>query len=175
VQAAQPVLIQEKRGTIVTHVLDERGVVMSCPACGRNNRLAYTSLDKRTRCGHCRATIPPPAVPLEARSAAAFDAAAAASALPLVVDFWAPWCGPCRMVAPELEKVARANAGRWLVVKVNTDEQAELGARYRIRSIPTLAVVHRGRELARESGVRPAPEIERFVAAAEGNSARRAS
>ena len=70
------------------------------------------------------------------------------------------------MVAPELDKVARSNAGRWLIVKVNTDEQEELGARYRIQSIPTLAVVHRGRELARVSGVRPAAEIERLVAEA---------
>jgi thioredoxin 2 len=79
------------------------------------------------------------------------------------------------MVAPELERVARAQAGHWLVVKVNTDEQEELGARYRIRSIPTLAVVHRGRELAREAGVRPAAEIERLAAAALVNETRRAS
>lgn len=157
------------------HALDERGVVVSCPSCGRGNRLAYATLDKPTRCGHCKAPIPPPSAPIEATSAAAFDAAAAASALPLVVDFWAPWCGPCRMVAPELEKVARAHAGRWLVVKVNTDEQDELGARYRVRSIPTLAVVHQGRELARESGARPAPDIERFVAAATADRASRAS
>jgi thioredoxin 2 len=157
------------------HVLDERGVVVSCPACGRGNRLAYASLDKQTRCGQCRTALAPPAFPVEAPSSAAFDAAAAQSALPLIVDFWAPWCGPCRMVAPELERVARANAGRWLVVKVNTDEQQELGARFRVRSIPTLAVVFRGRELAREAGVRPANEIERLAAAALVNEGRRAS
>jgi thioredoxin 2 len=156
-------------------VLDERGVVVSCPSCGRGNRLAYATLDKQTRCGHCKNAVTPPAVPVDVPTAAAFDAAAQTSALPLVVDFWAPWCGPCRMVAPELEKVAKAEAGRWLVLKVNTDEQEELGTRYRIRSIPTLAVIHQGRELARESGVRPAPEIERFVAAAVATQGRRAS
>jgi thioredoxin 2 len=156
-------------------VLDERGVVVACGACGRGNRLSYTTLDKQTRCGHCKTMLAAPAAPVDVPSAAAFEAAAQSSVLPLVVDFWAPWCGPCRMVAPELEKVARAQAGRWLVVKVNTDEQEELGARYRIRSIPTLAVVHQGRELARESGVRPAPEIERFVAAALATHTRRAS
>ena len=155
--------------------LDERGVVVPCGTCGRSNRLAYATLDKQTRCGQCGMTLAPPAHPVEVPSTTAFDAAATHSALPLIVDFWAPWCGPCRMVAPELERVARANAGHWLVVKVNTDEQQELGARYRIRSIPTLAVVHGGRELARESGVRPAPEIERFAAAALVNRGRRAS
>jgi thioredoxin 2 len=155
--------------------LDDRGVLIACPACGKGNRLAYASLGKQARCGHCKAPIPSPGVPIEARSTAAFDAAAAASALPLVVDFWAPWCGPCRMVAPELEKVARSHAGRWLVVKVNTDELSDLGARYRIMSIPTLAVVHRGRERARVSGVRPAAEIERFVNETTMNETRRAS
>jgi thioredoxin 2 len=143
--------------------LDDRGIVVNCPSCGRSNRLLYDALDKQSRCGGCKATLALPSVPINVGSTAAFDAAATSSALPLVVDFWAPWCGPCRMVAPELEKVARANAGRWLVLKVNTDEQEELGARYRIRSIPTLAVIHGGRELARLSGARPASEIERFV------------
>ena len=156
-------------------VLDERGVVVNCTSCGRGNRLAYATLDKQTRCGHCKTMLTPPAAPVEVSSTAAFDAAAQTSALPLVVDFWAPWCGPCRMVAPELEKVARAQAGRWLVVKVNTDEQEELGARYRIRSIPTLAVVYQGRELAREAGVRPAAEIEQFVGDTLATQSRRAS
>ena len=150
----------------MAYALDDRGVVVTCAACGRGNRLAYAALDKRTRCGHCKAPIAPPAAPIDAPTTAAFDAAARDSALPLVVDFWAPWCGPCKMVAPELEQVARANAGRWLIVKVNTDEQNELGARYRIKSIPTLAVVHHGRELTRTAGVRPAADIERFVAEA---------
>jgi thioredoxin 2 len=156
-------------------VLDERGVVMTCPSCGRRNRLAYAALDKPTRCGQCKTPLSPPAVPIDVPGTAAFDAAAAQSVLPLIVDFWAPWCGPCRMVAPELERVARAHAGHWLVVKVNTDEQQELGARYRIRSIPTLAVVYRGRELTRDAGVRPAAEIEALASAALVNETRRAS
>ena len=82
---------------------------------------------------------------------------------PVVVDFWAPWCGPCRMVAPELERVARSNAGKYLVVKVNTDAMPELGERFRIRSIPTMAVFEGGREVARTAGARPAADIEAFV------------
>ena len=83
--------------------------------------------------------------------------------MPVVVDFWAPWCGPCRMVAPELKKVAARQAGRALVVKVNTDELSDLGDRAGIRSIPTLAVFAGGREVSRTTGARPAEEIERFV------------
>jgi thioredoxin 2 len=145
--------------------MDERGVLLTCATCGKTARLAHTTLGRPARCGHCKSALHALDAPVEAPTATAFDAAAAASALPLVVDFWAPWCGPCRMVAPELEKLARAHAGEWLVVKVNTDDLQDIGARYRIRSIPTLAVVLDGRELARTSGVQPVAEIERFVAA----------
>jgi thioredoxin 2 len=155
--------------------LDDRGVVVSCASCGRTNRLLYCALDKQTRCGHCKAPLTAPSSPIPVPSTAAFDAAVAGSARPLVVDFWAPWCGPCRMVAPELEKVARANAGRWLVLKVNSDEQDELGVRYRIRSIPTLTVFDGGREVARLAGARPASEIEQFVRDSISASTRRAS
>jgi thioredoxin 2 len=85
------------------------------------------------------------------------------SALPMLVDFWAPWCGPCKMVAPELERVARSNAGRYLVLKVNTDVLEDVAARFRIRSIPTLALLADGREIERIAGARPAAEIESFA------------
>jgi thioredoxin 2 len=146
--------------------LDDRGVLVSCPSCGKRNRLGYVSLGKTTRCGNCKAEIPAPTAPAQAATAAEFDAALRDSALPLVVDFWAPWCGPCRMVAPELEKLARTHAGEWLIVKVNTDAVPELGDRYRIRSIPTMAVMHHGQELARTAGAMPAAQIEAFVAQA---------
>jgi thioredoxin 2 len=143
--------------------LDERGVLVTCPKCGRPNRVTWAALGRTIRCGHCKAEIPRIAAPVQAPTAAAFDAALRDSPLPLIVDFWAPWCGPCRMVAPELEKLARTHAGEWLIVKVNTDEVEELGARFRIQSIPTLAVMHRGAVKGRVSGARPAPEIESFV------------
>jgi len=156
-------------------VLDERGVIAPCPSCGTANRLAYGAVDKRTRCARCKAMLPPPDAPFDAPSSAAFEAAASTSAIPLIVDFWAAWCGPCRMVAPELEKVAKAHAGEWLVVKVDTDQLTDIAAKYRIQSLPTLAVIDGGRELARVAGVRPAPEIERFVAGAMAGQSRRAS
>ena len=83
---------------------------------------------------------------------------------PVVVDFWAEWCAPCRMMAPELETAARNMAGRALVIKVNTDGIPELGERFRILSIPTLALFRGGKEVSRFSGVRPAADIEALVA-----------
>src|SRR5687768_14448716 len=141
--------------------MDERGVIVTCAGCGRRNRVPFSA--KETRCAGCKAALPPAAEPIEAPDSQAFDALVAESPLPIIVDFWAPWCGPCRMVAPEIARVAANNAGRYLVIKVNTDELADLGERYRIRSIPTMAVFNGGREVTRTAGARPAADIEAFV------------
>jgi thiol-disulfide isomerase/thioredoxin len=101
---------------------DDRGIVRACPQCGQRNRLIYERLGSVFRCSKCRTEIPPPAEPVEVPGAAKFDSLIARSALPVLVDVWAPWCGHCKMVAPELAKVAADGAGRWLVAKVNTDE-----------------------------------------------------
>jgi thioredoxin 2 len=85
------------------------------------------------------------------------------AALPIVVDYWAEWCGPCRMVAPEISKIAAQNAGRLLVTKVDTEQLSELATRYQIQSIPMMAVFHRGREKARTVGARPARDIQAFI------------
>jgi thioredoxin 2 len=145
---------------MATGQMDERGIILACPSCGQRNRIAF---GHRGKCRKCGAGLPDSAAPIEVPSVESFDALVRASKLPVVVDFWAPWCGPCRMVAPELEKVAAANAGRYIVVKVNTDALPELGDRFTIRSIPTMAVFADGREVARTSGARPAGDIEAFV------------
>jgi len=143
---------------------DERGVIVECPGCHQKNRLAYDRLPEKTQCGKCKTELPRVGSPVEVGTAAEFDRLISSSAIPVVVDFWAPWCGPCRMVAPEIEKVAARQAGQLLVAKVNTDAVAGVGDRLGIRSIPTMAVFKGGREIARTSGARPASDIEAFVA-----------
>ncbi|HMD34660.1 MAG TPA: thioredoxin [Vicinamibacterales bacterium] len=140
--------------------LDDRGIVTTCPACGQRNRFLYERLDHTVRCGKCKTALAPPAEPIEIGSSAEFDRLIARASVPVLVDYWAPWCGPCRMVAPEVKKVAAHRAGRALVVKVNTDVLADLGQRFGVRSIPTLAIFADGREVTRSAGARPAAEIE---------------
>jgi thioredoxin 2 len=146
--------------------LDERGFIIGCLSCAQRNRVAFST--REARCGRCKSALTPPSQPIEVPDARAFDALVRDARQPVVVDFWAPWCGPCRMVAPELTRVAASNAGRFIVVKVNTDALPDLGERFRIQSIPTMAVFAGGREVARTSGAMPAPQIESFVNGAVG-------
>lgn len=150
-------------GSMATLELDDRGLVVPCGSCGQKNRLTYQRLSAPVRCARCKTSIDPPAVPIDIHASGDFDRLVASASLPVVVDYWALWCGPCRMVAPELEKVAARQAGRVLVVKVNTDELSDLGQRFGVRSIPTMAVFSGGKEVARTSGARPAADIEAFI------------
>lgn len=143
--------------------LDRNGVLMSCPSCQTTNRLKYAALEKEAKCGKCQAVLPFPTTPIDVPNTELFDAAIADASVPIVVDFWAAWCGPCRMVAPEIAKVASNLAGRALVLKVDTDANQELSGRFGIRSIPTIGIFQNGREVTRVSGVRPAAAIEAMV------------
>ena len=134
-----------------------------CPSCGKQNRLAFDRLGQPTRCGHCHVDLDAPGEPVVVGSSGQFDALVQRSRLPVLVDFWAAWCGPCRMVAPQVELVARRNRGRLLVAKVDTEALSDLAARMGITSLPTLAVFVGGREAARTAGAMAADRIEAFV------------
>ena len=143
--------------------LDERGLVVVCPSCGQRNRLPYERLAQPPRCAQCATPLRLPAVPIEIADEDSFAALSGRSALPLLVDFWAPWCGPCKMVAPEIARVAAEAHGRWLVAKVNTEELPELARQHRVSAIPLLVLFRQGREVARQAGALPAAAIRQFV------------
>ena len=142
---------------------DDRGVLVKCPSCGQTNRLGYQNLSRTIRCASCHTTLSAPGAPVDVASAPAFDALVAQSPLPILVDFWAPWCGPCHMMAPEVEKLARQTSVTALIVKGDTDAGPELGERFGIRSIPTVAVFKNGQVVARESGARPAADLQALL------------
>lgn len=142
---------------------DASGVVIACSSCGQRNRMPYARLGHAGTCGKCGTVLPPMDAPVTITATEHFDALTSASSLPVLVDFWATWCPPCRAVAPELERVARNQAGRLLIVKVSTEQLPGLSARFGIQSIPTLAVFTSGREAGRTAGAMPAASIEAFV------------
>jgi thioredoxin 2 len=148
--------------------IDAEGILSVCPQCGQKNRTPFMHVDQRGRCGKCKAPLPALSSPIEIDTREHFEALIGNCSVPVLVDFWAPWCGPCRTVAPEMEKVAVAGAGHLVVVKVNTENLPLLSSRFEIRSIPTMMVFLHGREMGRTEGARPAAAIRDFVTQAVG-------
>jgi thioredoxin 2 len=130
-----------------------------CAACGAENRVPFDKLERAARCGRCKQALPAPAEPVAIESAADFEALLAHSPVPVVVDFWAAWCPPCRAVAPELERLARSKAGQVLIAKVDTERLPEVAGRFGIRSIPTMIRFDRARETQRVSGAMRAEQL----------------
>lgn len=132
-----------------------------CPHCKTVNRVQDERLSDAPVCGACKEPIlleHPIELTVEN-----FDALIERSELPVVVDFWAPWCGPCRAMAPMIAEASKQLNGRAILAKIDTDTQSALAARFGIRSIPTVAIFKNRKELTRESGTRPAAEIVRWV------------
>ncbi len=146
-----------------TSEADEGGLLVTCPGCSQRNRMRWEGLGRAFRCPKCQTELPPPAEPIDVANEQMFAGLTSGSKLPVLVDFWAPWCGPCKMVAPEFDKVAAQGAGRWLVAKVNTEALPNLSTRFRITAIPTMALFSGGSEIARQQGAMSAPQIRQFI------------
>ncbi|HYB42607.1 MAG TPA: thioredoxin TrxC [Candidatus Methylomirabilis sp.] len=136
--------------------------MIRCPSCGATNRVPQVRIAQGLSpvCGRCKTALPLPGQPITVTDAT-FAAEVERSALPVLVDAWAPWCGPCRMIAPAIEELAREMAGRVRVAKLNVDDNPETAARFDLRSIPTLLMLSGGREVDRIVGVVPKAEIAR--------------
>ena len=132
-------------------------LLVKCPHCAATNRLPAARLSEAPVCGRCGEPLLE-GQPIELGDAN-FDAVVAASRVPVLVDFWAPWCGPCRMMAPAFDQAGRTLKGRALLVKVNSDDNPLLAGRFAVRSIPTLVRLQDGQETRRQLGALGAPAI----------------
>jgi thioredoxin 2 len=134
-------------------------VIVECDSCKTANRFPAARAADKARCAQCKAPLLPLSKPVAVGGAAELDQLVREAKVPVLVDFWAAWCGPCRAVAPELERLAQQRAGKVVVAKLDTEAAPDVAQRFGIRSIPTMVVFRGGAESQRVSGAMPAAEI----------------
>ncbi|MFC8263215.1 thioredoxin [Streptomyces sp. NPDC057291] len=135
-----------------------RTTTVTCPNCGRGNRIPVAA-EGRPKCGHCKQSLPW----IVDAGDDDFAEVADNATQPVVVDLWATWCGPCRMVSPALEQVARDLAGRIKLVKVDVDKNPRLSRRFEVQAVPTLLVLDQGETVAQQAGAAPAHVLRSWV------------
>jgi thioredoxin 2 len=138
------------------------GIVRPCAACGQKNRIPAKHLADSGNCGNCKTALPPLGEPLDVDEAH-FDEIIHGAQVPVLVDFWAEWCGPCRMAAPHVKKLAHEMAGKAIVLKVDTDAHGEVAGRYEVRGIPNFIVFKGGHVISQQAGLVPAAEMKRWL------------
>jgi thioredoxin 2 len=127
-------------------------MIRTCNTCGRKNRIPAKHLADSGRCGACKTPLPPVSEPFEV-DAEQFDDIVQNARVPILVDFWAEWCAPCRMAAPEVARAAAEMAGKAIAIKVDTERYPELAARFNVRGIPNFAVFYQGRPVMQQAGL----------------------